>query len=171
MKDKKRKSLLAQLLKKSKAKENNAEQEKQEELTKLSRYVHKYIDRDDDFLVVLGQAVNKKAEYLIELEPDELEMIFDTYPFREFEGFFANFEEIYDFDKSKAYVKVNFREITPEQRFFMGERAIPGFKLNLRYSDEKLAEKVFVQLTKQALEMEANTKEEDKWNIPELSMD
>ena len=171
---KNKKSLLAKLLKSRLKNENKVEQEKQEkqeELTKLSRFVHKFRDTDDDFLVVLVQAVNKKAEYLIEFEPDELEMIFNTYPFREFEGFFANFEDIYDTENGKAYVRVNFKEITPSLRKRIGERAIPGFKLNLRYSDEALADKVFRQATKQALEMEANTKKEDEWNIPELSMD
>jgi len=169
MKDKK--NLLAQMLEKLKAKKNNKAEQvvEKEEMTEYSNFVDKF--KDEDNLVVLGQAVNKKAKYCIELEVDEFEKIMRTFPFRDFVFFHANMEEIYDFDNEKVFVNVTFGEITEIDRMFIGESAIPSFRLNLLYSDEALADKVFRQLNKQALEMEANTKEEDKWDIPELSMD
>ena len=171
MKDKK--NLLTQMLEKVKAKKKDKVEHgvEKEAITEYSRFVEKF--KDEDNLVVLGQAVNKKAKYCIELEIDEFEKIMRTYPYRDFECFYANMEETYDFDNEKVFVNVTFREISEIDRIFIGETAIPGFRLNLlRYGDdEALADKVFRQLNKQALEMEANTKEEDKWNIPELSMD
>lgn len=131
---------------------------------KYSCFVHKFIDEDDDKLVVLGQAVNKNAKYVIEFEKSELELIFNTYPFREFEGFFAKFQDRYD-DKGKAYVEITFEKISKDMRKIIGKRAIPGFKLNLLESDEELANKVFKQLTEQALNMEANTKKEESWGL------
>ena len=136
-----------------------------EENKKYSRFVDMFIDEDDDILVVLGQAPNKKAKYVIEFEKSELDLIFKSYPFREFEGFFANFNDTYDDANNKAYVHIDFKEISRDTRRKIGKNAIPGFRLNLLKTDRALAQKVFNQLTEQALKMEASTKKQESWGL------
>lgn len=137
-----------------------------EEKKRLSRFVGLYRDDDDDQLVVLGQAVNKgdNVKYVIEFEREEIDLISNSYPIREFEGFFANFKRI-DGQNNKVYVEVTFRKIDKNMRRRVGQRAIPGFKLNLRKSDRDLAMKVLHQINDQALEMEANTKKSESWGM------
>ena len=137
-----------------------------EEKKRMSRFVCLYRDDEDDLLVVLGQAVNKgpNAKYVIEFEREEIDLISNSYPFREFEGFFANFKRT-DAANNKVYVEVTFRQIDKKMRQRVGKRAIPGFKLNLLKSDRELAMKVLNQINDQALEMEANTQKAESWGM------
>ncbi|MBQ7798467.1 MAG: hypothetical protein IJ371_05030 [Clostridia bacterium] len=127
------------------------------EIKETSRFVHLY--KDEDGISVLAQAIDNDTKYTIEFPNRQaLEFIFNSYPLREFEGFFANFNERHDKATGKAYVDVTFRPISKAERVLLGKNAIPGFKLNLTEQDVDLAKNVFSQLTIQALQMEQNKK-------------
>ncbi len=120
-----------------------------------SRYVG--VIEDEDGIGVIAHAINYRSKYTIEFDSrDELEDIFNSYPCRGFEGFFAQFNDRYDDETNKAYVDITFKKISLAQRQLLGRDAYPHFRLTLTKKDMEFAEKVYRQLNAQALEMEAN---------------
>ena len=119
--------------------------------SKNSRYV--VVIRDEDGITISALAINGRSKYTIEFNSrEELEFIFNSYPIRGFEGFFASFNDRYE--NEKAYVDITFKKISRAQYQLLGRDVRPHFRLNLTEKDVDLARNVFNQLNSQALQMQ-----------------